>query len=232
MKRNTLLTATALLFICGTRLPASSLNLDYPYGPHTDPTVGFAFWDTFASTTFTNAAPTSTGSLLFAGLSQSTPGNGAGFGPFGGGESFYDASANPGVNWDLKATAAFEITSLTLQLKHSTPAGAPIATYFVPQFTYTDDGVSKTVTAGTPTVTATSESINGSTVSVLKWTWTGVSVDPGTQFTINYNRTAGGDKHVVTDAVALDAVPEPSTLLVAISGVATLGLVRRRRALS
>lgn len=204
--------------------------------PFGDPSVGYATFDTFTSTgayptvKVTNQAPglestesgsATGGSIFTATLSADMGGSAA-----GSGARIYNGvgAGSSAFNVSIDGVAHQEITTLSLQIKFTKGDGYDFDNFFA----LTLNGVAATgvVTVGDGSLGL----LNGSDVGVVQWTWTGLSLAPGSNFSLGITSPAAG--HVSIDALRVDVVPEPSTYaLIGLAGVG-FALARRRRAFS
>jgi len=193
-----------------------------PLGSHSDAGVGYAYWDSFPSVTFADAAPGESDSDVFSAALISTMAGGMLLtsGDTTGNRIY--AGTNTGTTnpfeFSLTATAVQDIGAAVLQLKTTASLDA---------LTVSLNGLS-----GTATTVATGivNSTGSTTYSDFSWTWTGLDIEFGDTFSFAISSTAG---HNVLDVVALDAsvasVPEPETWLLLAAGMGFLLIINRRR---
>jgi hypothetical protein len=222
MLRAFIIAASAL--VVAPCLRASTVGLVDPFGSASTSSVGFAHWDLFSSTTFTADAPDTFDTDIFSGSLDSAPtGIAPPAGIYGSGQRFYVHSGAYGFTFNL--TAADTIQQLSLQLKFTAPS--------VPALTFFNVGTSFSgATLATSSNGSVTEGTN--TFQLVQYTWTGLNLGAGTNFTLTASSTEN-EGFTSLDGARVDAttapIPEPATFG-ALAGVAILGwaaLQRRRR---
>lgn len=222
-------TITLTLALLAGSLQASTLGF-------LSSTEGYAYWDTFSSSTtyptvtISDAAADGADTTDFtASLSALMPGSTP-----GGGERIYSgtgATANA-FNLTIDGIANTSFDSLTLQLKFTGPLqNVPVEDNIGPAGLHFD--VAGETSWGAYEQSYLGYSTEGSnTFYIYAWTWTDLVIDPSDEFTISIGSDTG---HVSLDAIRLDAavvsaVPEPSAAA-ALAGLGALGCatLRRRR---
>jgi hypothetical protein len=184
--------AAALLLATAGVSHATQTGLTTLYGD-------YAIWDGFSSSTFTGVSAEASSGFVSTGLTQSASA-GFPFGPQVANDLFY--SSTTATSWTVSGSTAFEVTALTLQIKSS----ATGALLFTPLLSYgSTTGV--TGTASSPVI---ADNVGGlGQEYVVTYTFTGLDIAPSQEF--NFTFSGFADSHVAVDAIAINAVPEPST---------------------
>lgn len=206
--------------------------------------TGFAIWDTFPSTSYTNDAPNSASAIIAPVASQSSA-----FTNFAQGAGLYDVATStpatgtgdvlfPGgntVTFALGGSVSFTIYGVVLQIKRPGSTGTLAdASGFAPTLSINGapgiaaDQISLTSGSGDTSGTA-------GTWSVTTWYW-GASLaalpDTGSSaFSINFNKT--GSQRLI-DGFSVDVgntavVPEPTACRLLIGGLGVAAGLRRSR---
>ncbi|RYD35112.1 MAG: hypothetical protein EOP86_09350 [Verrucomicrobiaceae bacterium] len=175
----------------------------------------YAVWDTFPGNTFASDAPDLTSGLTSAGLGLTSSGIAT-----GGGARLYDAGST--ASWSAAGSAAFDIVTFQLEVKNYNFTTQSLNGLFNPAVNgLAFDNVS---------VSLVPEA--GLTHEIVTWTWTAalVSAAATQNFSVTFSEPG---THVSIDAVAIHAspvaVPEVSTGLLALGGMAIMGAVGRWR---
>lgn len=240
MKLRALFSLALLLGFGCSSVHATLLGLDAsPLGNRALPAVGYAMWDFFPTTSggtgtlnFSNHLATiesgttgvgtttgASGGTLFSATLTSTmngtrAGSGArllsGFGP----------TPNP-YAMTINGAAAGDISTFNLQWKYTAPSVGTAEDFF--DITLTVNGID---VIATPAPVLLGSSVESSTFNIYEWTWTDLEITAGDTF--SFSITSGAD-HVSSDAISLDAVPEPSIWLLVAGALGSLCFGRRRR---
>lgn len=201
--RFSLILLSALLGLNAASL-ASDIGITLNSGP------GFALWDNFPSTNFTNDAPDSGSGLVSPGLNLASS-------AFltGSGSRIYDFGAT--ATWGVTGSAAYNITGFELQVKNYQYTTQSLNGLFVPTLNGLPfDNVNVSfVTEGT------------NTQEIVTWSWAAaLTGTPTSAYNVSFSEPG---THISIDAVAVRAVPEPSAGLLLLGGTALLAGGRRRR---
>lgn len=225
---------------------ATQLGLDSsPLGNRAEAHVGYAMWDFFPTSTggqgtlhFSNHVATiesgTTGVGTTVGASDSdifsatltSSMNGTRTGSGARLLSGVQATANP-YNMTINGTANVDITDFALQWKFTSPGiGAPPPSpedFFT--ITLTVNGTEVILTPE-PMLIGTPVTEGANTFNIYEWHWTDLDIEEGDTFSISATSQAD---HVSTDAIVLDAVPEPTTGALIGLGLGLVAFARRRK---
>lgn len=207
----TALAALASLLSLGAASHASTVGLTLNAGDN------YAVWDTFPGNNFASDAPDLTSGLTSASLGLASSGIAT-----GGGARLYDAGGNAG--WSAEGSTAFDIVTFQLEVKNYNFTSQSINGLFNP----TVNGLAFDHVS----ISLVPEA--GLTHEVVTWTWTAAlaSAAAAQNFSVAFSEPGA---HISIDAVAIHAsavaipVPEVSTSLLALGGMAMMGAARRRR---
>lgn len=217
-------------------------GLSAAYGSFDGANVGFAAWEYFSSTDFSNASAQyrSGGAGLNAVLTH-TKTEGSSIGQSGGtvtiGEETYRGRLSAGpYDFSLTGNASSAISSLTLQIKH-TPflSGEDRVFAFAPVLTVGGQNLLASVAVEGPNLLNFSDPIGmNMNTFVYSFTWNNLNIAELEDFAITFGSaiTEGG-MGLSIDSIALqvNAVPEPATYALLLGlGVAGIALLRRRHA--
>lgn len=185
---------------------------------------GEALWDTgFSSINFTDLSPTDfeDTSLYTLTLSSSMAGGMI----LGSGSRIYSGSgATPNAfNLTIDGVANDFVTTFTLVLKYTSPAGATLGdSASVNHFTVALDG-----NEVSSVLYGTSVGDTGGDFNVVTWTWNNLDYNPTDTFQVSVVSAAD---HVSLDAIqAVQVVPEPSAAALFGLGTGLALWIRRRR---
>ncbi len=184
----------------------------------------YALWDTFTDANpgypaleFSAATPTVASTSDFSALLSASMGGSV----TGSGDRIYNGvgAGSGAFRLSIDGTATSPLTDLILVLKMTPPSSGTIQDFF----TVTLDGHAATGSyLGT-----TGETIGGGEMSIITFSWTGLSIAASENFVLSL--TSPADGHVSVDSIQLSPaiVPEPSVAL--LGGLGMLGMLRRRR---
>lgn len=196
----------------------------------------YAVWDQFQNTgiypniVINNQAPAlepgdtsipspTGGDLFSATLSASMGGS-----TTGGGARIYNGvgAASVPFNVEINGEASGNINIIIVQLRFSQPD--PSSGYDF------DDFFSlalNDVTATPVVINDNAGIINGSPVGIVQWQWSGLNIAASDSFSLKITSPASG--HVSVDAIAIRAIPEPSTWALLGIGLSAVAFQLRRK---
>ncbi len=214
----------------------SGLGATGVYGSYDAPNIGFAAWEKWSSGSFASLAPQYSGAsgILSASLTQSNTSIG-----------LATTGSNPGIitvddatyygrlaatststfDFSLTGTSSIAITSITLQIKHSTYSASTFA------FNPTLDGIGADEAVKGANLGNSSDAISLSTnYFVYTYTWSDLSIAANQPFALSFSLSPGAQLSLDSIAVSATAVPEPGTWGLAMAfGLFALVVIRRKR---
>lgn len=193
----------------------------------------YSTWDSFTAFTFTNDAPDAADTSLFSATLTSSFGSGGGSGGFApSADMLYQGFMNNSdYDFDINGTASGNITTLSLQIKFSAPAGGfPLPEDFFTTLTLDGNAASSMLFLGNQTETV--PVMGAQDFYVYQWTWTGLDLEASDAFHFDI-ASSSPLEHVAVDTIrvtSVAAVPEPSTYALMALGLGALVFLQVRRA--